>query len=187
MIARVALPLPTIISPSRARYRAATLGLGNALAAALPEHVRSMFDALLEILSRQWEHLLERPSGPMAFRFVLQPVMAALFAIRDGLRDARVGRSPYFWTILMDRVQRGPRLREGLAATARIIILGLVMDMIYQIVAFRAFYPLEAVIVALGLAFIPYLLLRGPAARIAHWWYQRHPPHHHAGPRSKGI
>jgi hypothetical protein len=141
-----------------------------------------MFDALQEILSRQWQDLIDRPSGPMSFRFLLQPVMAAAFAIRDGLRDARVGRSPYFWTIMMDRVQRGPRLREGLSATARIIILAFAMDAIYQFIAFRAFYPFEMTVVALFLAFLPYLILRGPAARLAHWWYQRHPPHQRAGP-----
>ena len=35
-----------------------------------------------ETLARFWEELLSRPSGPMSFRFVLQPTMAALFAIR---------------------------------------------------------------------------------------------------------
>jgi hypothetical protein len=41
-------------------------------------------------------NLIERPSGPMAFRFVLQPLMAAVAAIHDGLGDVRAGRSPYF-------------------------------------------------------------------------------------------
>jgi hypothetical protein len=41
------------------------------------------------------------------------------------------------------------------------------MDVIYQAIALKTFYPGEAVIVALTLAFLPYLLLRGPVARIA--------------------
>jgi hypothetical protein len=41
------------------------------------------------------------------------------------------------------------------------------MDAIYQFVAFRAFYPVEAMIIALGLASVPYIVVRGPAARIA--------------------
>jgi hypothetical protein len=32
----------------------------------------------------------------MRFRFILQPVMVAILAIRHGLNDARTGRSPYF-------------------------------------------------------------------------------------------
>jgi hypothetical protein len=33
----------------------------------------------------------------------------------------------------------------------------------------KTLYPGEAVVVALLLGFIPYLLLRGPVARIARW------------------
>ena len=46
-------------------------------------------------------------------------------------------------------------------ATARIILLGLVMDTIYQFIEFKTFHPAEAVIIALLLAFVPYVALRG--------------------------
>jgi hypothetical protein len=126
-----------------------------------------------EVLMRIWQNLVERPGGPMTFRFILQPIMATVAAALAGVRDARAGRSPYFWSILRDPQQRGPRLQEGMVATARIILLGLVMDVIYQIVVFDTFHPGEAAIVALLLAFVPYLLLRGPVARIARWWLGR--------------
>jgi hypothetical protein len=44
--------------------------------------------------------LVERPGGPMRFRFILQPLMAAIAAIHDGREDARAGRSAYFMTVL---------------------------------------------------------------------------------------
>jgi hypothetical protein len=44
------------------------------------------------------------------------------------------------------------------------------MDAIYQYVVLKTFYPGEAVIIALLLAFVPYILLRGPIARIARPW-----------------
>ena len=96
--------------------------------------------------------------------------MAAIAAMRDGIKDARTGRSPYLWTVLTDPRKRGARLREGLISTARIILLGLGVDAIYQFVVLKTFYPGEAVIVAIVLAFVPYLLLRGPIARIARSW-----------------
>ena len=43
----------------------------------------------IENIERIWKSLLARPSGPMAFRFILQPSMAAIVAIRDGLYDVR--------------------------------------------------------------------------------------------------
>jgi hypothetical protein len=127
----------------------------------------------VDTLQRIWQNLLERPVGPMSFRFILQPVMAAVAAGRDGARDARTGRSPYFWTMLTDRTTVGDHLHEGLISTARILLLGLAMDVIYQAVVFETFHPGEAAIVAVLLAFLPYVLLRGPAARIAGWWRAR--------------
>ena len=125
------------------------------------------------VFERIWQNLLDRPSGPMTFRFVLQPIMATIAALVDGVKDARTGRSPYFWTVLTDPTARGSRLNEGLIATARVILLGLAMDLIYQYIVFDTFHPAEAVITAVLLAFMPYLLLRGPITRVARWWLGR--------------
>ena len=38
-------------------------------------------------------HLGDRPSGHMALRFIIQPIVAALLAFRDGTRDARGPRT----------------------------------------------------------------------------------------------
>jgi hypothetical protein len=127
----------------------------------------------VEVVLRIFRDLFNRPSEPMSFRFVLQPVMALIAALRDGVRDARTGRSPYFWTIMSEPGKRAGRLREGLNATARILLLGLAMDVIYQIMVLKRFYPAEAVIIAVMLAFVPYFFMRGPVARIARRWYGR--------------
>ena len=58
------------------------------------------------IRERIWHNLLDRTTGPMIFRFILQPIMATIAALRDGVEDARTGRSPYFWTILSDESRR---------------------------------------------------------------------------------
>ena len=86
--------------------------------------------------------MIERPTGPMAFRFILQPIMAAIAALRDGVNDAKSRRSPYFWTLLTNPFER---LYEGLLSTARVILLGLCMDAIYQWIVLKTFYPAEAV------------------------------------------
>jgi len=120
--------------------------------------------------ARLWQNLFERPGGPMLFRFFLQPAMSAIAAWRDGINDARTGRTPFFAGALADPAQRTVRLNEALVATSRIILLGLVMDGIYQAIEFKTFHPAEAVIIALVLAFLPYLLLRGLIARAARRW-----------------
>lgn len=126
---------------------------------------------------RIWDDLVERPDAPMRFRLILQPLMAALVAIRDGLEDARTGRSPYFWTVLRDPRRRVGRLNEGLNGTARIILLAVAMDTIYQIIVLKRFYPTEAVGIAVLLAFVPYLVIRGPVTRLARQWLGSAPPH----------
>lgn len=130
----------------------------------------------MEEQRRLWRDLFDRPGGPMTFRFMLQPAMATLAALYDGVADARAHREPYLHALIHDPPSRGVRLSEGIVATARILFLGLVMDGIYQWLAFDTFYPVEAVLISLALAFIPYVVLRGPIARVARWWMRTHPP-----------
>jgi hypothetical protein len=102
----------------------------------------------------------------MTFRIILQPLMAGLLAMRAGLKDAREGRPPYFWTLLTDSTQRVALLRDGWRAVARVFVLAIVMDVIYQLIVRRWIYPGETLIVAITLAVVPYLLLRGPINRL---------------------
>jgi hypothetical protein len=120
-----------------------------------------------EMLSRFWGDLMARVGGPMTFRLILQPIMAAIFAVRGGLKDAREGRPAYFWAIFTNPAQRREMLRDGWKSVGRVFIFAIVMDGIYQFIVLRWFYPLEALIVAIVLAICPYLLIRGPVNRIA--------------------
>ena len=125
--------------------------------------------------------LADRVSGPMKFRLVLQPLMAAFFAIRSGLADAREGKPPYFWALLTDPSQRSDMLRNGWKSIGRVFILAVVLDVVYQIIESRFVYIGEAFIVAFILAIVPYLILRGLVTRVARlreWTrhYVRHVP-----------
>ena len=70
-------------------------------------------------------------------------------------------------SVLRHPQERVGLLREGLNATARIILLGLAMDVIYQLLVLKTFYPNEALVIALVLAFAPYLIIRGLVFRVA--------------------
>ena len=123
-----------------------------------------------EWLTRLWGDLVGRLTGPMTFRIVLQPVMASIMAVIDGMDDARRGRPAYFWSILTGVSDRARLLKEGLGRVFRVIVLGVVMDVIYQVIVFRRVYPVELIIVVLVLAFVPYLLVRGPVNRLFRPW-----------------
>jgi hypothetical protein len=120
--------------------------------------------------ARVWTDLLARVSGPLKFRLVLQPAMACFFAIRAGLKDAKQGNPPYFWSLLWDRGQRLYMVKEGWKSIGRVFLLALALDVIYQIIVLRFVYPGEAIIVATVLAIVPYLIVRGLVTRVARRW-----------------
>lgn len=118
-------------------------------------------------LTRVIENLIGRLSGPMKFRLIIQPLVAAFFAVRDGLKDAREGRPPLFRAILSHQDHRSDMLRDAWKSVGKIFIIAIIIDMVEQFIVLRGIYPGEALLVALILAFIPYLLIRGPVNRIA--------------------
>lgn len=151
--------------PSRAQIVLARLVIALSLACVLFGLV--VYGVSSEVLARIWQNMLDRPGGPFVFRFVFQPVMASIAALRDGLHDARSGRAPFLRTVVTDPAQRRGRLDEALIATSRIVLLGLAIDTVYQFVEFKTFHPVEAVIIALLLGLLPYMVLRGLVTRVA--------------------
>jgi hypothetical protein len=107
-----------------------------------------------------------RLDGPLHFRFIMQPLMAILLAVRDGTRDAREGRSAYLWTLLSDPAQRRYLLADGWKGISRIFILAYALDVIYTVIEWHRLKPLESLLTAVILAVIPYVLLRGPINRL---------------------
>jgi hypothetical protein len=120
-----------------------------------------------DVLARIWDNLGGRIGGPLSFRLLLQPVMAAFLAIRAGLKDARIGQPAYFWAILTGVEHRRALLHEGWKDVMKVFLLAVVLDVAYQVLVFRWVYPIEILIVAFLLACLPYLLIRGPVNRIA--------------------
>ena len=119
-----------------------------------------------DLFTRIFENLVDRVSGPMKFRLVLQPLMATIFAIRDGRKDAREGKAPYGWAIFTNPEHRHEMLRDGWKSVGKIFVIAIIIDAVYQYIELRWFYPGEALVVATILAFIPYLLIRGPVNRL---------------------
>jgi len=117
--------------------------------------------------TRYFGDLVDRFSGPMKFRLVLQPLMASFFAIRSGLNDAKIGKPPYFWSLVSDSGHREDMMKDGWKSIGRVFLLALVLDVVYQLIAEHFVYPGEAVTVAIVLALVPYLILRGLVTRLA--------------------
>jgi len=117
-----------------------------------------------------WQRIVDdffgRFDGPLHFRFILQPLMAIIFAVIDGIKDAKIGKPAYFWTIMFSPGQRKEFLKDGWKHVGKIFILAVILDVVYQLKVFHRIYPGEILIVALVLAIVPYVLLRGPVNRV---------------------
>jgi hypothetical protein len=120
-----------------------------------------------DIWMRIMENLSDRVSGPMKFRLLLQPIMASIFAIISGLKDAKAGKPPYFWALFTNPGERSDMIKDGWKSVGKVFILAMVLDVAYQLYVLHFVYPGEVLIVAFVLAIVPYLILRGLVNRIA--------------------
>jgi hypothetical protein len=121
---------------------------------------------MVDVLSRVVENLGDRLGGPMSFRFVLQPVVAAIFAIIGGLEDAKLGRGPYLWAVLTEPANRAALIKDGWTRIGKVFLVAVLLDLVYQVVVLEV-YPGEALIVAVLLAIVPYVIVRGVVTRAA--------------------
>ena len=120
-----------------------------------------------DMLARLWENLGGRIGGPLSFRLLLQPTIAMVLAVKAGLADAHAGKPPYLWSVMTNPDDRRDLLRNGWKSVAKVFVMALVIDVVYQLIVARWVYPLESLIVAFVLACVPYVLVRGPVNRIA--------------------
>ncbi len=128
---------------------------------------------MYQLLDQVWRDVLGGLTGPMRFRFVLQPTMAAALALRAGVKDARAGRPPFLWALLTDRGHRTEALSHGWADVGRVFILAMLVDFVDQLGVHAGIHVVSSLLVATGLAVVPYVLLCGPVNRIARWLARR--------------
>jgi hypothetical protein len=133
------------------------------------------------MMDEVWEMLIGRDHGPLAFRVIIQPLVAAFLAIRAGLRDAREDRPAYAWAITTDPTQRRELIRQGCKDVGQLFAVAFVIDFIYEIIVFRWIYVGQALIVAVTLALLPYILIRELSNRWARWWFHSEQKRHASG------
>jgi hypothetical protein len=126
-----------------------------------------------DIVTRFVTDLIGRLSGPLTLRLFLQPGVATILAIRDGLKDAHEGRPPHFWRMVTGPPEaRRRRAKETWKAVLKVFSMAVALDCVYQLLVFRWIYPVEAMFTAVILAILPYMILRGVVNRIARTWIQ---------------
>ena len=122
-----------------------------------------------------FEDIPKRLTGPGRFRFILQPLMAIILGIRSGLADARVGNPPYLYGVFFHSDRRSELLRSGLETVINLLLMGILMDAIFQWVILGASYPGAALVVGPVLIMGPYALARALSNRTVRSRVDKHP------------
>jgi hypothetical protein len=111
------------------------------------------------------EDLPKRLTGPGRFRFVLQPLVATLLGVRSGIADARADRPPYLLGLVTDGEHRRELMRDGLSTVANLLLMGILLDSVFQWLILGQSYPGPALIVGPVLITAPYAIARALSNR----------------------
>jgi hypothetical protein len=139
------------------------------LLAAIPSAIQDSV-ATGRIYLFSWEFLADLPArleGPGRLRFILQPTVAIILGFRGGLADARAGRPPYVFGLLLDPLHRREYVRTGLATIRDIVAIGIILDVVAQFLIFRQVHPGAALLIGPVLITAPYAIARGLTNRAA--------------------
>ena len=107
-----------------------------------------------------------RHNGPMSFRLILQPIMSLIYATLAGVRDAKAGNPPFLSALISGKADRKQLLKELWKDVGKVFILAVIMEVIFEIIELKTVHPFEVLRVSFWLAIVPYLIFRGPVARI---------------------
>jgi hypothetical protein len=171
-VTQVPEPRPSAPGAAAARGRRVTLALVVltllVLLLSVPGSLREAFDrGGFYLLSQAFlEDLPKRLTGPGRFRFILQPLIATILGIRSGVADARAGRPPYILGLATDREHRHQLVRDGFRAIANLLLMGILLDSVFQWMILGQSYPGAALVVGPVLITAPYAFARALSNRV---------------------
>jgi hypothetical protein len=115
------------------------------------------------------EDIPKRLAGPGRFRFILQPLFALILGILNGLADARAGRPPYLYGMLFHRNLRRDLAREGFSAIVNLILMGILLDAVFQWIILGVSHFGAALVTGPILIITPYVVARALSNRLARY------------------
>ena len=106
------------------------------------------------------EELPQRFSGSGRLRFILQPLFAILLGVRGGMTDVKAGNPPYLFGLLFTSGQRRNLLRNAGEAIGILLALGIILDVVFQLILYREVHPGAALLIGPILICTPYAISR---------------------------
>jgi len=100
-------------------------------------------------------------------RFVLQPTVATILGIRDGVKDATAGAPPFLSDLPFHKSNRRELVRSALASVRDLVAVAILLDVVSQILILRMVNPFAALLLGPVLIATPYGVSRALANRVA--------------------
>jgi hypothetical protein len=138
------------------------------LVLSVPDSLRDDFQRHnLYLFSRAFiRDMPKRMFGPGRFRLILQPLVAGFLGIKSGRADVRLGRPPYLSSLLFHGGLRRELLRHTFLTLGNLLMMGILLDSLFQWLIYGTSHPGAALIVGTMLIGAPYALARELANRI---------------------
>jgi hypothetical protein len=92
--------------------------------------------------------------------------VAIVLGIRSGRADARAGRPPYLEGVLFHRDLRRELVKTGYQRVANLLLMGILLDSVFQWVILGVSHPGAALVVGPVLIVTPYAVARALANRV---------------------
>lgn len=114
-----------------------------------------------------FEDMLARLSGPGRLRFILQPTVALLIGMRNGIKDAEEGLPPFLLAMVSKAAGKYELLRSAFVSVRDLISIAIILDVISQFLIFRRVHPGAALFVGPVLIAVPYTVSRALTNRLS--------------------
>jgi len=115
---------------------------------------------------RFFEDIPKRLAGAGRMRFLLQPALAILFGWKAGRSDAALGQPFLVRRLLGGTVERATLAKETLEGIGVLLLMGILLDSLFQWLLLGVSYPGAALVVGPVLITVPYVVSRAVAGRI---------------------
>lgn len=106
------------------------------------------------------ERINLRTTGPFHLRLIFQPLGAIILGTRDGIKDARKNIKPYLFNIITDNRNRSENLRKGLKSLTIPLIIGILLDAVFQLMVLDRLHLFGAFIFGIVLIAFPLLIFQ---------------------------
>ena len=113
--------------------------------------------------------IVARLSGPGRLRFILQPIVAIILGVRNGIKDAGAGLPAFLGALVFHGEHWRELLRSTITSAGNLVGVAILLDLISQFLIFHEIRPGAALVVGPVLIGVPYALSRSFSNRIWRW------------------